>query len=97
MFMKAQNRITLRHMIEIDNAEELNALLEKNEKVLVLFYATWCPFCVNFVPMFDKKIVNYNVGSVIHVLLDDYDNQLWDDYDVEAVPTVIFFEKSKVE
>ena len=83
-------------MIEIDNAKELNALLEKNGKVLVLFYATWCPFCVNFVPMFDKKIVNHNVGSVIHVLLDDYDNQLWDDYDIEAVPTVIFFEKSKV-
>ena len=94
--MKVQNRITLRHMIEIDNAEELNTLLEKNEKVLVLFYASWCPFCVNFVPMFDKKIVNYNVGKVIHVLLDDYDNQLWDDYDVEAVPTVIFFEKGKV-
>ena len=46
-------------MIEIDSVEELNALLEKNEKVLVLFYATWCPYCINFVPMFDKKIVNY--------------------------------------
>jgi thioredoxin 1 len=83
-------------MIEIDNAEELNAILGRNEEVLVLFYATWCPYCVNFVPMFDKKIVNSSVGNVIHVLLDDFDNPLWDDYDIEAVPTVIFFEKSKV-
>jgi hypothetical protein len=28
--------------------------------------------------------------------LDDYDNPLWDDYKVDAVPTVIFFEKGKV-
>ncbi len=83
-------------MIEIDNAEELNALLEKTEKILVLFYATWCPYCVNFVPIFDKKIINYNVGNVIHVLLDDYDSQIWDDFDIEAVPTVISFEKGKV-
>ena len=83
-------------MIEIDNGEELNAILEKTEKVLVLFYATWCPYCVNFVPIFDKKIINYNVGNVIHVLLDDYDNQIWDDFDIEAVPTVISFEKGKV-
>ncbi len=83
-------------MIEIENAEDLSAILEKNEKVLALFYATWCPYCVNFVPIFDKKIVSFRVGSVIHVLLDDYDNQLWDDYDIEAVPTVLFFEKGKV-
>jgi thioredoxin 1 len=83
-------------MIEIDNAEELNAILEKTEKVFVLFYATWCPYCVNFVPIFNKKITNSNVGNVIHVLLDDYDNPLWDNYDIEAVPTVIFFEKGKV-
>ncbi len=83
-------------MIEVDNAEELNSILEKTEKVLVLFYASWCPYCRNFVPVFDKKIANFNFGSVIHVLLDDYDNPLWDDYDIEAVPTVIFFEKGKV-
>ena len=33
---------------------------------------------------------------MIHVLLDDYDNPLWDDYEIDAVPTVIFFEKGKI-
>ena len=83
-------------MIEVNNAEELNSILEKTERVLVLFYATWCPYCVNFVPIFNKKIINFNVGNLIHVLLDDYDNPLWDVYEIEAVPTVIFFEKGKV-
>jgi thioredoxin len=83
-------------MIEVENAEELSAILGKTDKVIVLFYATWCPYCINFVPIFDKRIINYNVGNVIHVLLDDYNNQLWDDYDIEVVPTVIFFENTKV-
>src|SRR5271157_2995680 len=83
-------------MREIDNGEELNNVLEKTEKVLVLFYSSWCPYCTRFVPVFDKKIDKLQVESVIHVLLDDYDNPLWDTYDIEAVPTIIFFEKGKV-
>ena len=83
-------------MIKVDNQEDLNKELKKNEKVLALFYASWCPYCVAFVPVFSKKVGSFSLGPVIHVLLDDYDNPLWDDYDIEAVPTVMFFEKGKV-
>jgi thiol-disulfide isomerase/thioredoxin len=86
----------MRSMIEVDNEQDLNSQLKTNEKVLALFYASWCPYCMSFVPVFDKKVVNFSVGSVIHVLLDDYDNPLWDDYSIDAVPTVIFFDKGKV-
>jgi thioredoxin 1 len=82
-------------MIEVDNEQDLNEELKKNVKVLVLFYASWCPYCMAFVPVFNKKVGSFGVGPVVHVLLDDYDNRLWDDYDIEAVPTVIFFEKGK--
>ena len=78
-------------MIQVDNEQDLNVQLKTNEKVLALFYASWCPHCMGFVPVFDKKVVNFNVGSVIHVLLDDYDNPLWDDYSIEAVPTAHIF------
>jgi thioredoxin 1 len=85
-------------MVEVHNQQELQQLLERNEKVLVLFYASWCPYCLSFVSVFDKKVINFNSGSkrVIHVLINDYDNPLWDDYDIEAVPSVMFFEKGKV-
>jgi thiol-disulfide isomerase/thioredoxin len=83
-------------MIKVDNQQDLKEELKKNEKVLALFYASWCPYCVAFVPVFDKKVGNFTVGSVVHVMLDDYDSPLWDDYDIAAVPTVIFFEKGKV-
>lgn len=83
-------------MIEIDNKEDLDNTLGKTEKVLALFYASWCPFCTGFVPVFDSKIKSFEGATVIHVLLDDFDNPLWDEYDVEAVPTVVFFENGKV-
>jgi len=83
-------------MLEVDNEEDLRTELEKNDKVLVLFYASWCPYCTRFVPYFKKKVNSFNFGAVIHVLLDDYDNPLWDDYDIEAVPTLILFEKNKI-
>ena len=82
--------------MKLTTKQDLNRQLNTNEKVLALFYASWCPYCTSFVPVFDKKVVTSTVGSVIHVLLDDYDNPLWDDYSIEAVPTVIFFEKGKV-
>src|SRR5208337_3117728 len=88
--------LTMRSMIEVENKQDLNSQLKTNEKVLALFYASWCPYCMSFVPVFDKKVVNFSFGSVIHVLLDDYDNPLWDDYSIDAVPTAIFFEKGKV-
>ncbi|NLF89047.1 thioredoxin family protein [Candidatus Bathyarchaeota archaeon] len=83
-------------MKEIDTKQELNAELSKSKKVMVLFYATWCPFCIRFVNVFDEEIKVLKLDHVIHVLLDDYDNPLWDDYEIAAVPTIILFEDTKV-
>jgi thioredoxin 1 len=83
-------------MIKVDDRPGLDEELKRNGKVLALFYASWCPYCKAFVPVFDRKTGGFTAGKVIHVLLDDFDNPLWDDYDIEAVPTVIFFEKGKV-
>lgn len=83
-------------MIKVYNQQDLDAELKKHKKVLALFYSSWCPYCVRFVPTFDKKVASMGFESVIHVLLDDYDNELWDDYTIPAVPTIIFFEEGKV-
>ncbi|MGA2681123.1 MAG: thioredoxin family protein [Candidatus Bathyarchaeia archaeon] len=83
-------------MIKVDDKQGLNEELKKDEKILALFYASWCPYCIRFVPVFQKKTGGFNGAAVIHVMLDDYDNPLWDDYDVKAVPTIIFFEKGVV-
>lgn len=83
-------------MIEVDNKEDLEKELKKNKQVLVLFYASWCPYCKSFLHAFDKNAVTYGFKSTLLVNFDDYDNPLWDDYSICAVPTVIFFDEGKV-
>jgi thiol-disulfide isomerase/thioredoxin len=83
-------------MKEISTKQELDAELSKSSKTMVLFYATWCPFCMRFVNVFDEEIKPLKLDHVVHVLLDDYDNPLWDDYSISAVPTIILFENAKV-
>ena len=51
---------------------------------------------MRFVPTFDKTVAIMGFEKVIHVLLDDFDSPLWDEYDIPAVPTVVLFEDGKV-
>jgi thiol-disulfide isomerase/thioredoxin len=83
-------------MLKVYTQEALESELKKNKHVLALFYSAWCPYCVRFVPSFDKTVARMGFENVIHVLLDDYDSPLWDEYDIPAVPTVVLFENGKV-
>jgi thioredoxin 1 len=83
-------------MIQVDNKQDLEISLGKNKKVLALFYSSWCPYCIRFLPIFRKKISASKKSSVVEVILDDDDNPLWDEYSIKAVPTVILFEDGKV-
>jgi len=82
-------------MIEVSNKGDLESQLQKSKRILALFYASWCPFCRSFLPIFEKSYLKQRVNLVLRVKLDDYDNPLWDDYPIEAVPTVILFGKGK--
>jgi thioredoxin 1 len=97
--MKLKRRVFVRIRIlmnKVYTKQELDAELSKSKKVMVLFYATWCPFCVRFVPVFDEEIAPLKFDHIVHGILDDYDNPLWDEYDISAVPTIILFEDGKV-
>ena len=83
-------------MNEIYTKKDLDAELKKSKDVLALFYASWCPFCIDFVSTFDRKVTTLGIKNVVYVLLDDYDNPLWDEYDIPAVPTIVLFEEGKV-
>ena len=69
-------------------------VLGDNKKTVVLFYATWCPYCSNFKPTFEStKIEAANkIGSII----DEDENPLWDRFNIQAVPTMIVFQNGKI-
>ena len=83
-------------MLKIYSKEELDVEVKKCKQVLALFYSSWCPYCIRFVPVFDSKIAELSFDRVIHVIMDDYDNPLWEIYEIGVVPTVILFEDGKV-
>ncbi len=83
-------------MIEVYSKDDFESQLKKNQEVFALFYASWCPFCKSFLPIFKRIITKRNFECVVYVNLDDYDNPLWDEYSVEAVPTVVLFKGGQV-
>jgi thioredoxin 1 len=83
-------------MIEVSKKRDLESHLQNNSRVLALFYASWCPYCRIFLPVFDRNSSKRSFNLVLRVRVDDYDNPLWDEYSIDAVPTVLLFYMGKV-
>ena len=82
-------------MSKIDVEYGFDEMLKSKERVVVLFYASWCPFSQRFLPIFEKYARN-KTQTCLQVKTDDKAS-LCEKYSVEVVPTVILFEKGKVK
>ena len=83
-------------MIELSEEQELIKYLESHPKVIALFYASWCPFCRSFLTVFNKHAKKIGSNTFLRVLIDDDENPMWETYSLEAVPSIILFEKGEV-
>ena len=79
--------------VQIDNEKELQEVLRTKEKVIALFHASWCPFCVRFLPLFTKCAAQ---GGRHFVAVRDDRDRLGQPYSVDVLPTVLFFENGAV-
>lgn len=59
---------------------------------MVLVYASWCPFCLQFLPVFQK----YAAGKDHFLLAQDDQELLADRYGIEIIPTVLCFANGTV-
>jgi thiol-disulfide isomerase/thioredoxin len=82
-------------MSKIDVEYRLDDLLKSKGRVVVLFYASWCPFSQRFLPIFEKYSQD-KTRTCLQVKTDDKAS-LCEKYSVEVVPTVLLFEKGKVK
>lgn len=64
--------------------------------MIALFFSSWCPFCRSFKIIFERYAYEREIERFILVRIDDYDNVIWNKFDVKNVPTVILFEKEKI-
>ena len=65
-------------------------VLESPEPAVVMFWATWCPFCRRFKSEFERLRDELR-ARFVSVFLDDESNPLWEDYAVDVVPTIALF------
>ena len=79
------------------SAIQLNAdtfrtqVLEQKQPALVEFMAPWCVYCRRIGPAFDKIAQEKGPDLLVGKLDIDYQPQLADRYQVEVVPTLLFF------
>jgi thioredoxin 1 len=58
---------------------------------LVLFDASWCPFCRRFRPRFFARDGTFP-ATLAHADLSDESNPLWESFAIEVVPTLVAFQ-----
>jgi thioredoxin 1 len=75
---------------QLNNEQDLASTLKKNNKVIALFYASWCPFCARFLPIFKKQAEGKEQNFL---LVQDDEETIGDKYSVRIFPTVLFFEQ----
>jgi thiol-disulfide isomerase/thioredoxin len=76
-------------------SEDFEKDLKSKERTFVLFYASWCPFSREFLPIF-KEYEKSNPDKCKSVVVDDRPD-LCDKYSIEYYPTVLLFKKGKVD
>ena len=75
---------------------QFDKILSSQEKYLVMFYADWCPFCRKFKPIFETSANSPANTKFYESNIDDANNPLWERFSINAVPTIIAFEKVEI-
>ena len=78
----------------IESESDLDKMLGECPSLLVLFYASWCPYSQRFLPIFEKYAENTE-NNLCRVLTDEI-KSCKENYSIAVVPTVIFFKNGKI-
>ena len=68
--------------------------IKQKDKAIVLFYATWCPYSRQFLPIFEDY-AKKNPQECMSIIIDDKE-EICEAYSIEYYPTVIMFKKGTV-
>lgn len=86
--------------IDIDT---FGLFIEKNKnKIIAIFYADWCPYCLQNVPEVINWITELNINNVIYIKIDDVNQDVWIDsfnknpWNLKVVPTIRIYDKNKL-
>jgi len=70
-------------------------LAQGDSPIIVLFYTTYCPFCLRFAPIFEEHSENQPFLFAKADITDD-SHPYWEKYKIDYVPTVIAFKSGQI-
>ena len=77
----------------VDNLRDLEKTVREKDRLIALVYASWCPYCKMFLPIFQR----YAQEEEQHFTrVKDDGESIGNKFSVDIFPTVLFFEKGKV-
>jgi len=73
---------------------EVREVTASGDGVFVLFYASWCPFSLAFLPVYEKHARGRD-GEFVRIALDG-NEELFEEHGITVYPTVLFFKNGAV-
>ncbi|KAL4439091.1 hypothetical protein ABPG74_008866 [Tetrahymena malaccensis] len=82
---------------EITDVKQFNDILEKNEYVLVDFFATWCGPCKTLSEEFEPIKQKHSNLTIVKVNIDEEDlESIVESHNVSSLPHVFLYHKKTV-
>ncbi len=78
----------------VDNGESFQKTLREKTKLVVLIYASWCPFCRTFMPVF-QNYAKHNPR--LFMMLEDDEEKMAKQFAVNIYPSVLYFENGIIK
>jgi len=77
------------------NKNNFQELVLEGKNVLVDFWAPWCSYCRRIGPAFEKVAEQYQEELVVGKINIDEEPELADKYNIEVIPTLVYFRDGK--
>jgi thiol-disulfide isomerase/thioredoxin len=84
--MKDFEKLTEQNFVDLQ-------ISEHQGKSLIVFSADWCPYCISF---FNNLKEYAKITSILIADITDVESKLWDDFDLNVVPTMAIFDNGNL-
>ena len=84
-------------VLDVTSATFQKEVLDAGEPVLVDFWATWCPPCRRLAPKVAELAEEYRGRVKVAKVDSDSNQELAARYQVQALPTLLFFKGGQVQ
>jgi thioredoxin 1 len=82
-------------LLNLEKTNEFDSIVEKNEHVLVDFYATWCGPCRMLAPVLEELSEDLPELTILKVNVDEQP-ELASQFNVISIPTLVVMKDGKI-